>query len=315
MTNHSNSINKGATHIGRAFFICAAALRPMALGGLVSAAAIIGTARADQSVSQTAQTATAATSVLDVVPRLTDADVVFLGEVHDNPAHHTAQAEIIAALAPAAVVWEMITPAQAAGLPPDLLQDGPALAEALDWAQSGWPEFALYQPVFAAGHGAAQVGALVPRAETRRAMEQGVARFFGAEAAVYGLTEPLPEAEQAAREADQLANHCNAMPAEMLPVLVDLQRLRDAALARGVVTALEQLTDGIADQPRAQVVVITGNGHARLDRGAPAALRLARPDLKIVALGQSEGGQIDGVFDVLLDAPPVSRPDPCLAFQ
>ncbi|ATG44357.1 putative iron-regulated protein [Phaeobacter piscinae] len=315
MTNHSNFINKGATYIGRAFFICAAALRPMALGGLVSAAAITGTARADQSVSQTAQTATAATSVLDVVPRLTDADVVFLGEVHDNPAHHAAQAEIIAALAPAAVVWEMITPAQAAGLTPDLLQDGPALAEALDWAQSGWPDFALYQPVFAAGHGAAQVGALVPRAETRRAMEQGVARFFGAEAAAYGLTEPLPEAEQAAREADQLANHCNAMPAEMLPVLVDLQRLRDAALARGVVTALDQLTDGIADQPRAQVVVITGNGHARLDRGAPAALRLARPDLKIVALGQSEGGQIDGVFDVLLDAPPVSRPDPCLAFQ
>lgn len=101
----------------------------------------------------------------------------------------------------------------------------------------------------------------------------------------------------------------------MLPVLVDLQRLRDAALARGVVTALDQLTDGIVGQPRAQVVVVTGNGHARLDRGAPVALRLARPDLKIVALGQSEGGQINGVFDVLLDASPVSRPDPCLAFQ
>ncbi|ATF17469.1 ChaN family lipoprotein [Phaeobacter gallaeciensis] len=315
MKNQSNFINKGATQIGRAFSTCAAALRPMALGGLVSAAAIIGTARADQPISQTAPTAQTATSVSGVVPRLTDADVVFLGEVHDNPAHHTAQAEIIAALEPAAVVWEMITPAQAAGLTPDLLQDGPALAEALDWAQSGWPEFTLYQPVFAAGHGAAQVGALVPRAETRRAMKQGVARFFGAEAAAYGLTEPLPEAEQAAREADQLANHCNAMPAEMLPVLVDLQRLRDAALARGVVTALDQLTDAIAGQPRAQVVVITGNGHARQDRGAPVALRLARPDLKIVALGQSEGGQIDGVFDVLLDARRVSRHDPCLAFQ
>ncbi|AFO92333.1 hypothetical protein D1822_13055 [Phaeobacter inhibens] len=315
MTNHSNFISKGAPNTGRAFFICAAALRPMALVGLVSAAAIIGTARADQPVSQTAQTATAATSVLDVVPRLTDADVVFLGEVHDNPTHHQVQAELIAALAPAAVVWEMITPAQAAGLTPDLLRDGPALAEALDWAQSGWPDFALYQPVFAAGHGAAQVGALVPRADTRRAMEQGVARFFGGEATAYGLTEPLLEAEQAAREADQMANHCNAMPAEMLPVLVDLQRLRDAALARGVVTALDQLTDGIVGQPRAQVVVVTGNGHARLDRGAPVALRLARPDLKIVALGQSEGGQINGVFDVLLDASPVSRPDPCLAFQ
>ncbi|APG47987.1 ChaN family lipoprotein [Phaeobacter porticola] len=312
MTNHSNFISKGAPNTGRAFFICAAALRLTALVGLVSAAAIIGTARADQPVSQTAQTATAATSVLDLVPRLTDADVVFLGEAHDNPAHHQVQAELIAALAPAAVVWEMITPAQAAGLTPDLLRDGPALAEALDWAQSGWPDFALYQPVFAAGHGAAHVGALVPRADTRRAMEIGVAAFFGPDAAQYGLTDPLPEAQQSQREADQLANHCNAMPPEMLPVLVNLQRLRDAALARAVVIALQQPD---YDRSKGPVVVITGNGHARLDRGAPVALRQVRPDLRIAALGQSEDSQIAGEFNVVLDTVAISRPDPCLTFQ
>ena len=36
------------------------------------------------------------------------ADIVVLGEIHDNPAHHENQAAIVAALQPAALVFEMI---------------------------------------------------------------------------------------------------------------------------------------------------------------------------------------------------------------
>ncbi|MFV1443285.1 MULTISPECIES: ChaN family lipoprotein [unclassified Phaeobacter] len=319
MTSHIPIMIKGVSDFGRAFCICAAAWRPIAVGVLVAAAVMTGTARADEHSGQVRPPAVLASSVAEVLPVLAGADVVFLGEIHDNPAHHAVQAEIITALQPATVVWEMITATQAAALTPDLLQDGPALAETLDWTQSGWPEFALYQPVFAASHGAAQFGALVPRTETRRAMEQGVAGVFGPDAVAFGLSTPLDEAEQAAREADQLASHCNAMPDEMLPVLVELQRLRDAVLARAVVAALDHVAaDPVrqsGDQNPGPVVVVTGNGHARLDRGAPLALRQARPALKITALGQSEGGQIEGTFDVVMEADPVPRADPCLAFQ
>ena len=103
-----------------------------------------------------------------------------------------------------------------------------------------------------------------------------------------------------------MANHCNAMPAEMLPVLVDFQRLRDAALAAAVDQALEE-TGG-------PVAVITGNGHARLDRGLAVCLSKARPEVRIQSLGQSEGGAISGDFDLLLDSAAAERPDPCLAF-
>lgn len=239
---------------------------------------------------------------------LSGADVVILGEVHDNAVHHQRQAELLAELQPKAVVWEMITAEQASSLDPEMLTDAEQTARQLDWAKTGWPEFGLYAPVFAAAAGARQYGGLVPRTEASKALEQGVAAYFGSAASVrFGLDQPLPEAEQAAREADQQVNHCNAMPVEMLPVLVDFQRLRDASLAAAADQALAE-TGG-------PVAVITGNGHSRTDRGLTVYLAKARPDAKIRSLGQSEDGQISGTFDLVLDAVAIVRPDPCLAFQ
>lgn len=235
------------------------------------------------------------------------ADVVILGEVHDNAAHHQNQAALLAAIQPRAVVWEMLTAGQAAALDTARLGDAAYVAGILNWDHSGWPDFALYAPVFAAAAGARQYGAWVPRGAASAALETGVAAYFGAEAAArLGLDQPLAAAEQAAREADQQASHCNAMPAEMLPLLVDVQRLRDASLAAAAEQALAE-TGG-------PVAVITGNGHARRDRGLAAYLARARPQAQIRSLGQAEDGQIEGTFDVLLDAPAVLRADPCLAF-
>ncbi|NRB17531.1 MAG: ChaN family lipoprotein [Rhodobacteraceae bacterium] len=243
----------------------------------------------------------------DVVQLLATADVVILGEVHDNPAHHQMQADILTALAPKAVVWEMITQAQADGLAAIPLSEASRVSAYLDWAGSGWPEFGLYAPVFAAAKGAQQFGGLVSRSAARAVMEQGAAEFFGPEAAVFGLDKPLPEAEHQAREADQMANHCDALPVEMLPLMVEVQRLRDTVLADAVVQAL-QATGG-------PVVVITGNGHARKDRGVPVYLAVADPEILVLSLGQAEAGQLSGIFDLVLDAKAVARPDPCLAFQ
>ena len=41
------------------------------------------------------------------------AQVVIIGEIHDNPTHHQTQAALVAKLAPKALVFEMLTPAQA----------------------------------------------------------------------------------------------------------------------------------------------------------------------------------------------------------
>ncbi len=235
------------------------------------------------------------------------AEVVILGEVHDNPVHHERQAAALAQIAPRAVVYEMLTPQQAAQVTPLLATNAPALDAALGWAESGWPDFALYAPLFAAAPEAKVYGAAVPREAARDVMGLGLAGAFGAGAARFGLAAPLPEAEQTAREAGQFEAHCNAMPQEMLAPMVDIQRLRDARLAQSALEALKATGGPIA--------VITGNGHARRDWGVPVYLERARPGTVVFSLGQSEAGSRNGPFDLVLDAPPVARPDPCEAFR
>ena len=242
----------------------------------------------------------------DVIATVQDADVVILGEVHDNPRHHLIQAEALKAMSPSAVVWEMVTEEGAQRLAQKAASDPEELGRILRWAESGWPPLSMYYPVFQAS-GAPVYGAMVPRAAARAAMERGAATALGADAARYGLNVALPPQEQAAREADQLAAHCNALPAELLPQMVSIQRLRDAVLARAVVRAMEE-TGG-------PVAVITGNGHARKDRGIPTFLARLQPGWKVVAVGQSEDGVISGDFDLVIDSPAVEREDPCKAFE
>ncbi|WP_412094047.1 ChaN family lipoprotein [Alloyangia pacifica] len=245
---------------------------------------------------------------------LTGADVVFLGEIHDNPAHHARQAELVAEIQPVALVFEMLTAEQAAQVTPDLMRDEAALQSALAWNDSGWPDFSMYYPIFAAAPDAAVFGAELPREEARAVRDRDLAEVFGPSAGFYGLDEPLERDEQAARQQMQMAAHCDALPIEMLPMMVDIQRLRDARLAETALSAYADLGG--------PVVVITGNGHARRDWGAPALVERAAGEVTVAALGQGEtSGDAegmdapDGSFDLVEEAAPAERDDPCEDFQ
>lgn len=244
----------------------------------------------------------------ELLKRVDTAAIVVIGEVHDNPAHHDAQASLVYLIQPTAIVFEMLTREKAARVTPDNRTDQTALADELDWANSGWPDFAMYYPIFEAGQQAAIFGAAVPRDAARAAMQYGIADSFGEDAAEYGLTTPLPADVQAQQEDLQQQVHCNAMPSEMLPMMVDIQRLRDAVLARETLLAL--------DATNGPVVVITGNGHARADGGLPSYIAELRPDLEVLTIGQQEDdAYTPGRFDVVLTAPATDRPDPCLQFR
>lgn len=235
-------------------------------------------------------------------------DIVFIGEVHDNPAHHAVQAEIVDGLRPTALVFEMLTPEQASYVTPDLAADEAALEAALGWQDSGWPDFSLYYPIFAAAPGARVYGAAVPREAARQVTEIGLIATFGPDGDRFGLDRPLSETEQSARLDLQRAAHCDALPEELLPMMVDIQRLRDARLAEAALDALAE-TGG-------PVAVITGNGHARTDWGAPALVARAAPTVSVHTVGQSEAGAgLDGIFDETRESPAPDRDDPCAAFR
>ena len=241
---------------------------------------------------------------LDSLPQV---DVVVLGEVHDNPAHHAHQARAVRAVKPAALVFEMLQPVHVAALPDDL-SDSAAIEAATEWEARGWPDFDMYFPIFAAAEGARIYAGDVPRSVIRKALRDGAPAAFGADAARFGLTDPLPPEVQAAQERALLAAHCFAMPKEALPGMVEAQRLRDAVLAQAALAAL--------DETGGPVVVITGAEHARTDIGVPALLRAAAPAVTVLSVGQMESAPetrpphdlwivTDGVAD---------RGNPCAAF-
>nr|WP_238941400.1 ChaN family lipoprotein [Jannaschia sp. Os4] len=230
------------------------------------------------------------------------AQVVWLGEVHDNPDHHRVQAGIVAALDPSALVLEMLEPRHAAA--PVDRGDVAAMDAAFEWSARGWPDLAMYAPILA--QGAPLYGAALPPDEVRRAVSDGALAVFGTGGARFGLDRPLPPEQQAEREAGQAAAHCEALPEEMLPGFVEAQRLRDAALADAALRALAE-TGG-------PVAVIAGTGHVRADWGAPSMVALAAPEVAQWTLGQGEG-ELDGPFDAVAVADAPERGDPCAAFR
>ncbi len=238
-------------------------------------------------------------------------DVVVVGEVHDNPQHHTVQADFARKLRPGALVFEMILPERAAQLA-KLREGGADRSEqrkVLEWDLSGWPDYSYYADIMDAADGAWIAGALVLGQDARRAFDEGAAATFGKEAARFGLMEALGEAEQEAREALQFAAHCEAMPLEMMGGMVEAQRVRDAALAAAVLRARAEVSGAL-------VLVITGNGHAHKRWGLPAALARAAPEVEVFVFGQFEAEPPDEkAFDAWhLTAAP-ERGDPCDAFR
>ncbi len=230
-------------------------------------------------------------------------DIVVLGEVHDNPFHHATQLDWLREVAPTAVVYEMLLPGEAAALHATARN-----AEAIKAATQGfhWQNIADYSDLLAASP--VILGAALPRDQVRRAFSEGAAAVLGSGGAAFGLTTALPPDQLAARMDQQFAAHCEAMPRDMMGGMVEAQRLRDAAFARAVLTAL--------DEHGAPVVLITGNGHARKDWGVPALLAQARPDLIVFSLGQTEeGAALQGTYDLIADAPRPDRDDPCRAFK
>lgn len=244
-------------------------------------------------------------SDLDTLP---SSDIYLLGELHDQAAHHRAQARAIRSIQPKAMVFEMLTPEQAAAGNSADRSDRDALERALQWSDTSWPSFDMYYPLFQAAPDARIYGAALPRDDVRHAMSVGAAEVFGAGAERFGLTEALDPDEQSEREELQAIAHCDALPVHMLPGMVEAQRLRDAHFSRAALEALEDV-----GKP---VVVITGNGHARTDWGMPVYLYRASPDVDVLSLGQVPKGEDNAAFDLWLGQE-VQSPDvdPCDAFK
>lgn len=227
----------------------------------------------------------------ELVERLARARWVILGEKHDHPDHHLLQAWVIAALAARgqqrATVFEMLDLDQEEALD-GLGDDVDALARAVDWESSGWPEWALYRPVFAAAFDAGWP--VVPGAPPERLL--AIVRRHGLRGIKRDLPEHLPTFDARVRreEAAEIAEaHCQLVTPGAIRAVVEIQRARDAIMARSLQRRAE--ADG--------AVLIAGTGHARRDRGVPAYLR---PPTDVAVLALMEVSSSDDGVEAIADA-------------
>jgi uncharacterized iron-regulated protein len=269
----------------------------------------------------------------ELIAALAAADFVLLGETHDNPDHHLLQAETVAALATAgrrpALAFEMLDVSQGEALAAHLAAspNGAAgIGAAVGWDKSGWPDWALYQPVAEAGLAAGLTlrAANMSRAEARGLAKSGLA---GAPAELVGrlmLDKPLPEAgtESLHREIDEA--HCGYAPKEMIAAMAFAQTARDAHMAHAMIAGGADANAGTDG-----AILIAGAGHARRDRGVPFHLARLAPGRTAVSLaflevldgadgaaayGEYFGG-MDLPFDYVWFTPRVDIRDACERFE
>lgn len=256
------------------------------------------------------------------------ADYVLAGETHDNADHHLLQARFIEAMTAAgqkpAIVFEMIpTNMQPAvdALLADPPSDASAFGAALQWAERGWPDFAIYRPIVEAAMSASlsiRAGDL-PRETIRSIGRDGVGALSPADAERLSLSGDLPSEEVEELSSTLKESHCGMLPDAAIAPMLTVQRARDGALADATSRAASEAGGGKA-------VLIAGAGHTRKDWAVPSLLSARFPDAAIVSIALMEvsedadepsdyglGREAPAPYDYVLFTPRGNVSDPCEA--
>ncbi len=266
----------------------------------------------------------------EVAAALAKASFVLLGEKHDNADHHLIQAwlleRLIASGRRPAVAFEMFTRDQEAALTAHLAahpRDAEGIAEAVDWAASGWPDWDLYRPLAQAAldDGLPVMAASLPRQTVHAVVRKGIEGLGPETAARLGKAPDLPAAQAAALRQEIIEAHCNQLPEAMIDPMVTVTTVKDVIMADTLVRGAR--TEGVD-----AALLIAGNGHVRADRGVPWYLRRGAPSAITVAIGLLEVAPGEGdpaayaarfgaeilPFDFVWFTPRVDDRDPCAVY-
>jgi len=259
--------------------------------------------------------------------RLARADFVLLGEKHDNPDHHRLQARVLRGLIAAgrrpAVGFEMFSLDQAEAIAKHLARapsDAAGLGPAVNWQTSGWPDWAMYQPIAEAALAARLplVATNLPLATARKMSRDRVTLAPSVQRDL-GLDRPLSNVMLARIAADIRNSHCGYGSAASVQTMVEVQRARDAQIAQSMIAAAS--LDG--------AVLVAGAGHVRTDYGIPVYLTAKAPARQVVSIAFVEVAEADSEpdkyfsadaegrapFDYLWFTPRVDDADACEKFK
>ena len=219
-----------------------------------------------------------AVSFAAMIDELARADIVLVGERHNDFAHHRAQQEVITALlgrGPVAVGMESFPNRRNPVL--EGWRQGEtgsflAFLEEVGWYQGWGVDPALYRPILETvrRHRLPLVGINIPRSQIRTIARKGMSALPEKARERIG---PVAEPAEAYREAlrESLASH----DGEGDPAgFIRAQTAWDAAMASALLQAREA-------HPDAVVVGLVGMGHLRGGYGIPHQLRARAEDLVV----------------------------------
>ncbi|HET9749694.1 MAG TPA: ChaN family lipoprotein [Casimicrobiaceae bacterium] len=305
----------------------------LALTALAGCAATLVTNRPDATIVDVASRRVIGEAAL--VDALAHVRFRLLGELHDDPEHHAIRARLVGEIARRgvhpAVVFEQfdlehdaaLVAAQIPGATPETL----ATAGRLDRKGWAWP---MHAPIIAAA-----LAAHLPIRAGNLSRSAITALTGGRDDAVARATErrwlprlraaPWSAAQGRTLNAEIVESHCNMLPADVVPRLVEGERMRDAAMAQALVDAATD--DG--------AILIAGDGHVRANLGVPVYLHapgLPGATATSISVGFVESDAPPGTpvaldahlvvqlvaehpgFDYLWVTPRIARADPCAEF-
>lgn len=256
------------------------------------------------------------------------ANVLLLGEAHDNPLHHELQQKLLKARLESAA-----RPASMPALMPALMMEQidaesqPALDQALagsnrDEALSSvtslikFADWQAYQPLLAIAvdNKLPVIAANTPSRKLQPVIWHGYAAYDAGELKRLAVEQVWSESRQNYLETHMGGAHCGKLRDELRAGLTRSQRLRDALMADSAVSSIDR-----------GVVAIVGSSHARRDIGLPLYFAARAPSARILSLAfievspgvtdpkAYEMGSATGdvPYDVVWFTPRVGRTDPC----
>jgi uncharacterized iron-regulated protein len=255
-----------------------------------------------------------------LLARIDRADVVLLGETHDNPLHHEIQqrllnARIASGSRPALLMEQLDSESQPAL---DLALSNTDKEEALLYASRliKFTDWKSYRPFLAAAidNDLPVIAANISSQQLQPVIWDGFSAYDAADLKRMEVEEVWSDSRENYMLRHIGGAHCGQVRDTLREGLTRSQRLRDALMADA---AMKDIGRGI--------VAIVGSSHARRDVGMPLYISARDPSAHILSIGlvevvpgrdtpetyEADSASGDAPFDVIWFTPRVARTDPC----
>ena len=260
----------------------------------------------------------------ELADRVSHADVVLLGETHDNALHHEYQLKLLKA---------RIDFAESGGLKPALMMeqlnadDQYALDQALSVSDRNeaiqkatalvkFNDWMAYQPflVMAIDSKLPVIAANIPNQRAQPVIWRGFAAYDATELKRLAIEDVWNEQRQKFLVDNMGGAHCGKLRDELREGLTRGQRLKDALMVDSAISSAGR-----------GVVAIVGSSHARHDIGLPLYFSAREPTANILSVGfvevrpevtnpkvyEEDSATGQAPYDVIWFTPRVDRVDPC----